>query len=99
MEIFKRQNEPDKALEPMARSITVIAHSISSIHEFHNFGEDLFRAIRSVCEVDLAEIDRSIDRFSIHGVAPKDKGNVVQAIKKLACKYSLDIEIKNEERA
>jgi hypothetical protein len=81
----------------MSRSISVVAISVLSVHDFRNFGEDVYRAIRDECQIDLDEIDRAEDRFSVRDLAPKSKGEVVQKIKKLARKCSLEIEIRNEK--
>ena len=81
----------------MSRSISVIATNNPAVHDFRNFGEDVYRTTRDECRIDLEEIDRSENRFSIHELVPKSKGEVIQKIKKLARKYSIEIEIRNEK--
>ncbi len=81
----------------MSRSITVVATSALAVHDFRNFGEDVYRAIRDECRIDISEIDSAQDRFSIHDIPPKSKGDIVQKIKKLARKYSIEAEIRNEK--
>lgn len=35
------------------------------IHRFRNFGEDLYRALRGSCFVDIEEIDKATTQFTI----------------------------------
>ncbi len=50
------------------------------IHRFRNFGEDIFRALRDSCDVDLDEIDASTDRFHVRGIKARQVGRVVKTI-------------------
>lgn len=85
----------------MSRSIRIVVTPFDgrpTLHEFRNFGEDVYRAVRELCEVDLTEIDRSTDSFLLRSIPPKNKGQVVQAIKKLARRYGIEsIAIRDEK--
>lgn len=85
----------------MSRSIRVTVTPTNgnpSLHEFRNFGEDVYRATRELCEVDLSEIDRATNSFSLRSIPPKNKGEVIQAIKKLARRYKIEMVSIAEEK-
>ncbi|MCB1227739.1 MAG: hypothetical protein KDK99_18115 [Verrucomicrobiales bacterium] len=81
----------------MSRSIAVVATSSPAVHNFRDFGEEVYRAVRDECRIDISEIDSARDRFSIYEIPPNSKGEIVQRIKKLARKYSIEAEIRNED--
>ncbi len=49
------------------------------VHRFRNFGENVFRALRDSCSVDIHEIDASTSQFSVRRIA-EDKTSQVCAI-------------------
>jgi hypothetical protein len=57
------------------------------IHRFHNFGEDVYRELRELCEIDLGEIDSSKESFLIQKIRSKDLGKVTSKIQKLTAKH------------
>jgi hypothetical protein len=56
-------------------------------HLFRNFGEDVFCALRDVCEVSLKEIDESTSSFCVRGIMKKDIQGVSDIIRKIAVKH------------
>ena len=50
------------------------------VHRFRNFGEDVYRALRDSCDVDLDEIDSSTNRFHVRGIKARQVGRVVKLI-------------------
>ena len=52
------------------------------IHRFHNFGEDIYRALHGLCEVSMDEIDRSTTSFNVRGIRRRDLGAVTETIRR-----------------
>lgn len=52
------------------------------VHRFRNFGEDIYRALRETCSVDLGEIDASTNSFVVRDICRSDIGEVTQTIKR-----------------
>ena len=50
------------------------------VHRFRNFGEDVYRALRDSCDVDIDEIDASTDRFHVRGIKARQVGRVTKLI-------------------
>lgn len=70
------------------------------IHDFRNFGEDVYRELRDDYDVSINEIDASTSEFHLREIPKREVRTVVARIRKLAAVYkSLIItsdEIKNE---
>ena len=81
----------------MSRSVTVVATSSPSVHVFRNFGEDVYRAVRDECRIDLAQVDGAHAQFSVHDIPPKNKGDILRKIRKIARRHSIDLEIRDEK--
>jgi hypothetical protein len=60
------------------------------IHQFRNFGEDIFRLLRDTCSVNIEEIDRATDSFMVRGIRTCDLGLVTQTIKRELKKHHFD---------
>jgi hypothetical protein len=62
-------------------------------HQFHNFGEDVFRWVRdsSVGEVDLDEVDKSTNKFSIANVKASNCRRVMRWVQEEAVRQFLTI--------
>lgn len=60
------------------------------IHDFRNFGEDVFRKLRDVCSVNIHEIDNSENTFAVSDIRPGDLAAVTGTITNLARKYGFD---------
>jgi len=52
------------------------------IHKFRNFGEDIYRSLHDICEINLKEIDSSTSNFTVSGIKSRDLGKVTDVIKK-----------------
>jgi len=60
------------------------------IHRFHNFGEDVYRALRDTCTVNIEEIDTSTTSFTIRDIRRSDLGTVTQSIKRELKRHHFD---------
>lgn len=53
------------------------------VHQFRNFGEDVYRDLRDQCEVSIAEIDASISEFHLRGIHKRDVRSIAARVRKL----------------
>lgn len=60
------------------------------IHRFHNFGEDVYRALHDTCSVSIDEIDASTTSFTIRDIRRSDLGIVTQRIKRELKRHHFD---------
>jgi hypothetical protein len=59
------------------------------VHRFHNFGEQVYRALRDECEISLDEIDASTSEFHLHGIHKRDLRTVAAKVRELAEKSKM----------
>ena len=73
----------------MSRTVQVrlAAPDPELIHEFRNFGEDVYRLLREECEVSIAEIDASTSEFHLRGVRKREVRATISRVQKLAVRY------------
>ena len=73
----------------MSRTIQVrlAAPGPELIHEFQNFGEDVYGALREQCEVSIAEIDASTSKFHLRGIRKREVRATIATVHKLAARY------------
>ena len=58
------------------------------VHEFQNFGEDVYRAVRDAVAITLLDdVDRARDRLVVRGIRPRDVGWVTDAIRGVIRRY------------
>jgi hypothetical protein len=57
------------------------------VHRFRKFGEDVFRALRESCSVDIREIDASTSQFSVRRIPEDKKAQVCAIIQRIAEKH------------
>jgi len=57
------------------------------IHQFRNFGEDVYRALSGLASVDIAEIDAAIDCFYIRDIRKQQLGTVTKILNRLTRKH------------
>jgi len=57
------------------------------VHRFRNFGEDVFRALRDSCSVDIHEIDASTSQFSVRQIPEEKTSQVFKIIQRIAEKH------------
>ncbi|HEX8362019.1 MAG TPA: hypothetical protein VF613_18015 [Longimicrobium sp.] len=60
------------------------------VHRFQNLGEDVYRALREMCSVDIDEIDRATSRFSVREIRPRDIGRASQALERLVRRHDFE---------
>lgn len=51
-------------------------------HRFQNFGEDVYRALRDRCSIDIDEIDRATHMFEVRDIPRRDIGLVLDTIRR-----------------
>ena len=64
------------------------------VHNFRNFGEDVYRALRDRYPINISEIDRAISCFTIPDVRRTDIGFVSESITRLVKKYRFESTIR-----
>jgi hypothetical protein len=58
------------------------------IHDFRNFGEDVYRALRDDYTISIAEIDASTREFHVREIPKREVRTVATKIGKLAGRYA-----------
>jgi hypothetical protein len=61
--------------------------SETSIHRFRNFGEDVYRALRDRCSIDIQEIDRSTTSFAVREIHARNVRSISREILALAAQH------------
>ena len=69
----------------------------SWIHRFRNFGEDVWRALESECDLSLDDVDRSIASIEIRGLKAKRIGRAKQTLRSLISSHGFDDDLLIEE--
>jgi hypothetical protein len=57
------------------------------VHEFRNFGEDVYHALRDECEVSIGEIDASTSELRLRGIHKRELRTIAAKVQKIAEKY------------
>jgi hypothetical protein len=66
------------------------------VHEFRNFGEDVYRALRQDCEISLQEIDASTSEFHLRRIPTRHIHAFAAKIREIAAPYkNLSIEARD----
>lgn len=60
------------------------------LHDFRNFGEDVYRALHAACDVRIQEIDRSVNGFAIRDVPPDVMPDVRATLERLFHEYGFE---------
>jgi hypothetical protein len=70
----------------MARTLKIYltAPSPDLVHQWRNFGEDIYRALRDECEVSIDEIDASTSEFFVRGIHKHELRTVAATVRKIA---------------
>ena len=58
------------------------------VHEFRNFGEDVYRALRDDCYVSIEEIDASTRQFHLRDLPRREVRMIAAKVRKLAERYT-----------
>jgi len=91
------QNDEDSVLATsltrhhhMGRTLKVHLTNASPdlVHDFRNFGEDVYRALRNDYAVSIAEIDGSMREFHLREIPKREVRTVAARIHKLVERYS-----------
>ena len=57
------------------------------VHDFRNFGEDVYRALRDDYAVSIEEIDASTDEFHLREIPKREVRTVAVRVRKLVERY------------
>ncbi len=57
------------------------------VHEFRNFGEDVYRAMRDDYGVSIDEIDASISEFHLRNIPTRKVRTIAAQVRKIAEPY------------
>ncbi|MGC3991257.1 MAG: hypothetical protein QM796_16570 [Chthoniobacteraceae bacterium] len=72
---------------PCTVQVQLSAPDPKLIHEFRNFGEDVYRRLREECEVSIAEVDASASEFCLRGIRKREVRATIAKVQKLAASY------------
>jgi hypothetical protein len=64
--------------------IQLTAPSPDLVHQFRNFGEDVYRALRDECAVSIQEIDASTSEFHVRGIRKRALRTVAAKVRRIA---------------
>jgi hypothetical protein len=69
----------------MAKTLKVqlSAPSPELVHFFRNFGEEVYRDLRSECEISIQEIDASTSEFHLRGIHKREVRSVAARVRKI----------------
>lgn len=69
----------------MAKTLKVqlMAPNSNLVHQFRNFGEDVYRALRDECEVSIQEIDTSTSEFHLRGIHKRELRTIAAKVRKI----------------
>jgi hypothetical protein len=54
------------------------------VHPFRNFGEDVYRDLRSECKISIQEIDASTSEFHLREIHKRELRTVAARVRKIA---------------
>ena len=63
--------------------VTLTAPSPDWVHQFRNFGEDVYRELREESEVSIEEIDASTSEFHLRGIHKREVRTVAAKVRKI----------------
>ena len=66
-------------------------------HRFHNFGDDVWRALKEETDVSLEEIDRSVTSFEVRGLKARRVGRAKKTIQALIESHGFEGDLAVEE--
>jgi hypothetical protein len=74
----------------MSRTLKVHLTNASPdlVHEFRNFGEDVYRVLRDECSVSIEEIDTSTRDFHLREIPKREVRTIAAKVYKLAHRYT-----------
>ena len=73
----------------MGRTLKVqlTAPNPALVHEFRNFGEDVYRELRDDCDVSIEEIDASTSEFHLRAIPHRQLRTIAATVRKIAAPY------------
>ena len=72
----------------MARTLKVYLTSPNPdlVHQWRNFGEDVYRELREECDISIDEIDASTSEFFVRGIHKRELRATAARVRKIADK-------------
>ncbi len=67
--------------------ISLTAPAPDLVHEFRNFGEELYLALRDECAISIEEIDASTREFHIRHLPKRSVRSMAARVRKVAARY------------
>jgi hypothetical protein len=67
--------------------VRLMAPNPDLVHQFRNFGEDVYRELRDECEVSIQEIDGSTSEFCLRGIHKREVRSVAARVRKIIEKH------------
>jgi hypothetical protein len=69
---------------PRTLKVFLFAPSPDLVHQWQNFGEDVWRALCDECLVSLREIDASTSEFCLRGIHKRELRATTAKVRKIA---------------
>ena len=60
-----------------------------SVHQFRNFGESVYAALRDECEISIQEIDASTNEFHLRKIHKREVRAIMAKVRKMADKAQM----------
>jgi hypothetical protein len=64
------------------------------VHDFRNFGEDVFRALYNECDISIEEIDHFAGAFHLRGIHKRDFRTIAAKVNRILEKHPWLLNIK-----
>jgi len=74
---------------PRTLKVFLVAPSPDLVHQWQNFGEDVWRALHDECLVSLREIDALTSDFYLRGIHKRDVRTTAARVRKIAEKNKI----------
>lgn len=73
---------------PRTLKVQLTAPSPLLVHDFRNFGEDIYRELCEECEVSMAEIDAAASEFDLRNIPKRQIRTIAAKVRKIAEQYT-----------
>ena len=73
------------------------------VHDFKNFGEDVYLALRDECDISIHEIDTEVSEFHVRGLHKREVRTIAAKIRRVLEKHhwlsAVDISEVSDDKA
>lgn len=77
--------------------IELTSPTLGFVHQFRNFGEDVFRDLRQECSVSIAEIDAATSVFYVRDLRAKFVRSAAARVRTIALRHQMEDRIEVTE--